>query len=237
MTSPSLLYKRSVKINDGIEIIIPTVGEVIDNEDDYYSAVTALTAMPIDMMVQLDDMGIDFAECGEYDLFLILSKSLRELDLSLVFGGFDFSKLKLCVNQANGLLVLRDEESGVLIDPAVHAQIAEMLRKIHHLTKNRKKAGNQEAKQYMLERARKKQRRAKNKKQNSQLEQLITAVVNAEQFKYNFEEVRDMSIYQFNESVRQIIKKTDYNNRMYGIYAGTIDPKNMSRDDLNWLVH
>lgn len=237
MTSPSLLYKRSVKINDGIEIIIPTVGEVIDNEDDYYSAVTALTAMPIDMMVQLDDMGIDFAECGEYDLFLILSKSLRELDLSLVFGGFDFSKLKLSVNQTNGLLVLRDEESGVLIDPAVHAQIAETLRKIHHLTKNRKKAGNQEAKKYMLERARKKQKRAKSKKQNSQLEQLITAVVNAEQFKYNFEEVRDMSIYQFNESVRQIIKKTDYNNRMYGIYAGTIDPKNMSRDDLNWLVH
>lgn len=237
MTSPSLLYKRSAKINDGIEIIIPTVGEVIDNEDDYYSAVTALTAMPIDMMVQLDDMGIDFAECGEYDLFLILSKSLRELDLSLVFGGFDFSKLKLSVNQTNGLLVLRDEESGALIDPAVHAQIAETLRKIHHLTKNRKKAGNKEAKQYMLERARKKQRRAKNKKQNSQLEQLITAVVNAEQFKYNFEEVRDMSIYQFNESVRQIIKKTDYNNRMYGIYAGTIDPKNMSRDDLNWLVH
>lgn len=237
MTSESFLYKRSVRINESIEIIIPTVAEVIEREDGYYTAVTALTAMPIDMMVQLDDMGIDFSECSEYDLFLILSKSLKETDLSLVFGRFDFSKLKLAVNKSNGLLVLRDEENGVVIDRAVHSQISNTLRKIHHLTKNRRKAGNDEAKKYMLKRAREKQRRERNKKQDSQLEKLIVALVNSEQFKYGFEDVKNLSIYQFNESVRQIIKKTDYNNRMYGIYSGTIDPKNLKQDDLNWLVH
>lgn len=237
MTSESFLYKKSVRINENIEIIIPTVAEVIESEESYYAAVTALTAMPIDMMVQLDDMGIDFSECSEYDLFLILSKSLKEADLSLVFGGFDFSKLKLAVNESNGLLVLRDEESGIVIDRAVHSQISGTLRKIHHLTKNRRKAGNDEAKKYMLKRAREKQRRERNKKQDSQLEKLIVALVNSEQFKYGFEDVKNLSIYQFNESVRQIIKKTDYNNRMYGIYSGTIDPKNLKQDDLNWLVH
>lgn len=89
----------------------------------------------------------------------------------------------------------------------------------------------------MLKRAREKQRRERNKKQDSQLEKLIVALVNSEQFKYGFEDVKNLSIYQFNESVRQIIKKTDYNNRMYGIYSGTIDPKNLKQDDLNWLVH
>lgn len=33
--------------------MIPTVGEVLENEDNYYSMVSMLTAMPIDMMVQL----------------------------------------------------------------------------------------------------------------------------------------------------------------------------------------
>jgi hypothetical protein len=62
-------------------------------------------------------------------------------------------------------------------------------------------------------------------------------MVNTEQFKYDFEGTRELSIYQFNESVQQIIKKTDYDNRMYGVYAGTVNPKELSKDDLNWLIH
>ena len=43
--------------------------------------------------------------------------------------------------------------------------------------------------------------------------------------------------YQFNESVRQIIKKIDYDNKMHGIYAGTVSAKDLSQDDWNWLTH
>ena len=78
----------------------------------------------------------------------------------------------------------------------------------------------------------------KNKRaEESELESLIIAMVNTEQYKYDFEGTRELSIYQFNESVRQIIKKVDYDNRMYGIYTGTINPKELSPDDLNWLIH
>ena len=80
-------------------------------------------------------------------------------------------------------------------------------------------------------------KRHKDRKEDSQLESLIIAMVNTEQFKYDFEGTRELSIYQFNESVRQVIKKTDYDNRMYGIYTGTINPKELSQKDLNWLVN
>ena len=66
---------------------------------------------------------------------------------------------------------------------------------------------------------------------------MIVALVNTEQFKYDFDGVRDLTIYQFNESARQIIKKIDYDNRMRGVYAGTVDIKDLSQDDLNWLTH
>ena len=89
----------------------------------------------------------------------------------------------------------------------------------------------------MLEKARKKLNRSKNRPRDSQLEPLIVAMVNTEQYKYNYEETRDISIYQFNESVQQIIHKIDYDNKVHGIYAGTVDSKNISRDDLNWLIH
>jgi len=46
-----------------------------------------------------------------------------------------------------------------------------------------------------------------------------------------------MSIYQFNESLHQIVKKVDYEHKMHGLYSGTIDLKGLSQDELNWLVH
>lgn len=238
MSTLNLLYKKQYDINDSVKIIIPTVGEVIDNdEDNYYSIITALTAMPIDLMVQLDESGIDYTEINEYDLFLILSEGLKSQDTHLVFGNLDFTKFEVCINQQNGSFVLYNAEDDIVIDHAVHAKIAGVLRKIHHLEKNRRKPANKEAKDYMMKRAREKMKRNRNRKQESQLEPLIISMVNTEQYKYDFEGTRELSIYQFNECVRQIIKKVDYDNRMYGVYAGTINAKELSQDDLNWLTH
>lgn len=237
MATRNLLYKREYAINDSIKIHIPSVGEIIDCEDNYYSLISVLTAMPIDMMVQLDDAKIDFTTIDEYELFLLIFPTLRTQDTSLVFGDLDLSKFNIAISEQNGNILLRDEENGIDIDRAIHGQIAGVLRLIHHLEKNRRKPANPEAKEFMLKRARDKIRRHANRTEDSQLESLIIAMVNTEQYKYDFEGTRELSIYQFNESVRQIIKKVDYDNRMHGIYAGTINVKELSQDDLNWLVH
>lgn len=237
MPTQSLLYQKQVPINDSIHIVIPTVGEVIDNEDDYYSLVFALTASPIDMMVQLDDIGIDFTTINDYELFLLLFSSMQQQDTSLVFGDLDLKKFELAVSGQNSNLILVDKADNIIIDRAIHGQIANALRRIHHLEKNLKKPANKEAMAFMLERARAKLKRERSRKKESQTESLIVAMVNTEQFKYDFESTRSLSIFQFNESVHQIIKKVDYDNRMYGVYAGTINAKELSRDDLNWLTH
>lgn len=237
MSTRHLLYQREYPINDSIRIIIPNVGEIIDDEDNYYGLVSALTAMPIDMLVQLEDAGIDFTKINEYKLFLLLFPVIKSQDTSLIFGGIDLSKFEIAVNEQNGNIVLLDAERNIKIDRVIHSQIAGVLRKIHHLERNNRKPANEEAKQFMLERARAKQKRRKNRQEDSQLEPLIIAMVNAEQYKYDFEGTRELSIYQFNESVRQVIKKVDYNNRMYGVYAGTVNAKDLSQDDLNWLTH
>lgn len=231
-----LLYSREVPVTDRLSITVPTVGEILDQEEDYYACVSMLTGMPIDFMVQLDDVGVDFAEITDYDLFLILFKSIQSVDTHLVFGDLDLSRFEYAMNRETGMRVVYDAEHDIVIDRVVQTKIANTLRKIHHLEKDNRKPGNKEARDYMLERARKKQKRHRRKK-NSQLSQLIVAMVNAEQFKYNYETVCDLTIYQFNESVRQIQHKVDYDNRMHGIYAGTVDPKSISQDDLNWLIH
>ena len=237
MSTRNLLYKKEFYINEFISVVIPTVGEILECEDEYYGLVSMITAMPIDMMVQLDDMGIDFTKINEYELFLLLFGLLKQSDTSLLFRDLDLSRFEAAVNEQNNNIILVDEERGIKIDRAIHGKIADALRKIHHLEKNNRKPGNGEAQKYMIQRARDKMRRKKNKQTESQLEELIVAMVNTEQYHYGFEGTRELSIYQFNESVRQIIKKVDYDNRMHGVYAGTVSVKDLSQDDLNWLTH
>lgn len=237
MPTQNFLYKKQIAINDSISIVVPTVGEIIDNEDAYYGLVSMLTAMPIDLMVQLDDAGIDFTTLNEWELFLLLFSGIKSQDTSQIFGELDLSKFKMAVNEQNGNIILLDDEHDIIIDRAIHDQIANVLRKIHHLEKNTRKPANEEAKKFMIERARAKQRRNRNRKEDSQLETLIIAMVNTEQYKYDFESTRGLSIFQFNESVRQIINKVDYEHRMYGVYTGTINAKELSQDELNWLKH
>lgn len=237
MATINLLYKKEYAINDSVRVRIPTVGEILDNEDKYYGMVSMLTAMPIDMMVQLDDIGVDFTKINDYELFLLLFRSLKEQDTSLIFGDLDLRPFQTAVNEQNGLIILVNPDTGVKIDRAIHGQIAATLRRIHHLKKDIRKPANIEAKDYLLERARTKMRRQKNRATDSQLEELIVAMVNTEQYHYGFEGTRELSIYQFNESVHQVIKKIDYDNRMHGIYSGTVSVKDLSQDDLNWLTH
>ena len=233
----NILYKRSLPAGKNVSIVIPSVGEILENEEDYYETVSLLTAMPIDFMVQLDDIGVDFTTINEYDLFLMLFNGLREKNTELVFGDLDLKKFEPAVWTDTGKAVLYDREDEIVIDRVVHTQIANILRKIHHMEKDKRTPGNADAKDYLLKRAREKAKRKKKRATESQLEQLIIAMVNTEQYKYDYEGTKELSIYQFNESVRQIMQKVDYDHKMNGVYAGTVDPKKLSQGELNWLTH
>lgn len=235
MPTVNLLYKQKYEITPAISVCVPKVGEIIECEDEYYNTVFAITAMPIDMMVQLDDAGIDFTKINEYELFLLLFDGIKDAPCAnLVFGDLDLKNFQMAVDKS-GEIFLVDPNTGVRIDKIAHYHIANALRRIHNLEKKLQKPGNEAARKYMIERARIKQQRAKKRNKDSELEDLIIAMVNTSEFKYDYDGVLNMSIYQFNASVNQIIRKINYDNLMIGCYAGTVNVKEISQDNLNWL--
>ncbi len=237
MATRNLLFKSEIVINDFVSIRIPTVGEIIENEDSYYNLVHLLTAMPVDLMVLLDDVGTDFSTINDYDLFIMLFGVIKQCDTKLIFGDLDLSPFEFAVDEDTGRPVMLDPKTERKFDRALQVNIAETLRKIHNIEKNTRKPGNEEARKFMIERARKKMNRSRRRKHDSQLEGLIVAMVNTEQFKYDCAGTLELTIYQFNESVRQVTHKQNYSNLMFGIYSGSIDPKTINQDDLNWLKH
>ena len=234
---PKLLYADRYDINDKVYVKIPTVGEVLADEDKYFEIVYTIIATPYDLMVQLDDNGIDFTKISSFDLFCLLFGHLRELDTSLVFGDLDLNKFSVAINNQNGNHVLRDEENDITIDRAIHGQICACLRKLLNIPKTEKQPGNEEGRLYMLEKARKKAKRKKKKQQSeSQIEDLIVALVNTAEFPYDYESVKDLTIYQFYASLKQITHKVKFDKTMIGVYAGTVAFDKLSEDERSWIM-
>ena len=231
-----LLNATSVEIVPNLFLRIPTVGEILEDEDKYYGIVSSLTATPFQYMVQLDDMGIDYTQITDYQLFMMLFPMYAQSDLSLIFGDLDTSDFNVYINQDDDSQVIYSPSNNIIIDELVYNDLSDMMRKINLFEKVKSKPGNESARKYLLEKERKKQKRNAKKPRFPYLEKMVIALVNTSEFPYNYETCMDLSIYKFNQSLQQIQRKIAFDNTMVGVYAGTVDTSKMAdKDALSWI--
>ncbi len=233
---PNLLKVNEYKVNDKISVHVPTVDEIFDFGDQkYYSTVQTLVATPFDLMVELDDIGIDYESITDYQLFVLMMESIaiNEDDTTIFFGNLNLKNFQEAVNPKNGEKVLWDKNNDIVIDQMIALEICNAIRKIHFWEAPVGRAGNAEAKRYLIER-KTKQRLAK-KPYKSFLESMIISLVNTEEFPYNYETVMGLSVYKLNASWRQIQKKKHWDQTMNGVYFGTVDKDKIDWEKISWL--
>ena len=221
-------------INDYIKIIQPTIGKVVDyGEASYFSTVYTITAIPSDMKSQLWDLGLDWCEVDDFELFMMLVQTLTPDRTSILFGDLDFSKLKPYRNNQNGDIVLADKETGIVIDKMIYLRIVNYLRKLHNIKPKVEKAANKMTKKVLIEEDRQKILYAKDKPFKSYLLPLISTVKVKQGYTKDY--VRNMGLYEFFDDVArmQIINNADH--LLSAAYAGTIDMKKINKQELNWM--
>ena len=221
-------------INDNIVITQPTIdGVVTYGEAQYFSMVHTLTAIPSDLKSQLWDMGFDWCEVDDFELFMMLSPTLTLDKTFILFGDLDFSKLRPYPNTVNGDIVLADKETGVIIDKMIYLRIMSYLRKLHNITPKVEKAANKMTKKVLIEEDRAKIRLNKEKPFKSYLLPLISSVKVKQGYTKDY--VRNMGLYEFFDDVSrmQVINNADH--LLSACYAGTIDMKKINKSELNWM--
>lgn len=232
----SLLKTDHVDATPKFRIKIPTVGEILEDEQSYYSDIHALTAVPYQYMVQLDDMGIDYTTLTDFDLFMLLFPIHAQKGLPLIFSDLDVSGYVPNIEDGNKYLYNDRLGDDYKIDEFVYMQIVSTIRKINDLERVRYKPANDEAKRYLLEKERRKLKRNARKPYEPYLEKLVIALVNKSDFKYDYDSVMDLSIYKFNSSFKQISTSINYDNTMIGVYTGNIDTSKISdKSCLSWI--
>ena len=130
---PNLLKVQDYPINNKISVHVPTVDEIFNFGDQkYYNMVQSLTATPFDLMVELDDIGIDYETITDYQLFVLMMQSIafEEADTSILFQNLDLKKFKEAEDLSNGEHILFDEENDIKIDQMIALEICNVIRKI-----------------------------------------------------------------------------------------------------------
>lgn len=183
-------------INDHIKIVQPRIGQVVDyGEAQYFSMVHTLTAIPSDMKSNLWDIGLDWTEVEDFELFMMLSQTLTPDRTGILFGDLDFSKLKPFRNNQNGDIVLADKETGIIVDKMIYLRIMNYLRKLHNIKPKVEKAANKMTKKVLIEEDRQRILHAKDKPFKSYLLPLISAIKVKQGYTKDY--VRNMGLYEF----------------------------------------
>lgn len=221
-------------INDKIKIKQAKIGDIVDfGEAKYFIVVHTLTAIPSDLKSKLWDMGLDWMEIEDFELFMMLAPTLSKENTELLFGDLDFTKLKPYRNKENGDIVLADLESGVKIDKLIYLRIVNYLRKVHNITPKIERAANKTTKQILIDEDRMKIRLNQEKPFKSYLLPLISSV--KVRMGYTKDYVRNEGFVEFFDDLArlQIINNADH--LLAGCYSGMIDTKKINKADLNWL--
>lgn len=230
-----LLSGSPVRITDKITFTQPSLREVIENgEERYYKNVYNLTVIPSDMKSVLWDAGIDWMQITDLELFYSIAKDMSVVSTSIFFPGIDFSKFVM-YKRNDGDIELYCEEQDIKIDFLVHKKMMDCLCKTHGIKKKVERAGNKYTKQVLIEEDRQNRARKADKEFESNLYGLVSALVNYSGFKYDYSTVWDLKMFQFMDAVQRcrLINTTDH--LISGIYAGTVDPKKIKNEKLNWM--
>lgn len=241
----SLLGETEYRINDKVTVLIPTLGEYRDKKkrDQYDSLMSLFMTTPSNYMLQLHKLGRDFRKIDEYTFFLELFygeyflSEKEKSDSTIMFKGIDFSKLHF--GEDNNKTVLVDDNGDVVIDEYAYIQIGLLIAELFNTSKYRKNPANDIAYEYFLELEEEHQRNAKRikRKNQNEFDELIVALVCNQGFPYTFKTVNELTVYDFYCCVKQIIKNTNYQNLMRGVYSGfgSVDIKKIKKSELNYL--
>lgn len=234
----ALFFRRPFVINEKISIRQPSIGEIVDmGESRYFNLAHIFTATPSDMMVQLEDMGVKYEDVSDYELFCTLVKNIPQEESQIFFGDVDFTKFQRGVRGEGETAqdVFYCPEQGIVLDFSIVMRIQDYLRFLHGFKKNEIFAATKTTRKLLIEDERMKQQIKKNKSEKSSLLPLISSLVNMPGFKYNSQQLQQIGIYEFFDSVNRITAIHSSTALLNGCYSGGIDMKKLKKDDLNLM--
>lgn len=229
-----LYFGDDWKVNEYITVKHPRIQDVIDmGEQEYYSMIYTLCSIPSDMKSKLFDAGIDYEEISDFELFVLLTRNMTKEITYPVLGDLDLSEFKVTNNPDNEDLIL--QKDNIVIDKFIYQKIVDYIRTMHYIKPKIEHAANKWTKKVLIEDDRNRIAINAKKPYSSTLLPLISSMVNSEGFKYKPNELKEVPIYQFMDSVQRIQAIKTATALLHGAYCGMCDLSKIPQEEFNWM--
>lgn len=245
---------------DGVpgEIVIyqPTIGDIVEiGENKIFENLNVFITNTTQYRVFLWDMGIDWNVFSDFQLFSMLYTKVDPEIQHMLFGDLDLRKFKPYLRKKDGSppdenasfvelpedteIILWNDQDEIAINYDVWNHMNQYLRMVFNIFPEEKITNSPFLKQWYIEKDKRqvesRQKDEDSGKQQSILQPIISACVNHPGFKYKLQELREVGIFQFYDSVSRLQIYEQSTALMKGMYSGFVDGSKLKPEDYNFM--
>ena len=227
-----------------ITIYQPSFNDIIQmGQTKFFASIDCLAANTTAYRLPLWEMGLDWNEFKDYHLFLMLYKNVDPDVSKLIFHDFDISTFEIFEKKKDGEnedIILYNEELEIEINEDVYHHLSQFLRKIFSISADEKITSDPIMKEWFITKDKRqreidKEKKGKGKEVKTSILSLISTCVNHPGFKYNIQQLRDITMFQFYDAVRRLQIYENSTAVLKGMYSGFVDSKKISADSYNFM--
>ena len=243
-----MYFGKPFDVGNGMTIYQPTIGQILDiGEENFYTTLYIFIGNPTMFRLQLWDMGIDWNKITSYDIFTSAVTGINKKVSDLLFGDLDFSGFALYgknIEQINDngeteiiqIPTLYNQSIDIEISREDYTLISEYLQVMFNIHPKVERAKGRATKEAIIEEDRMNlAMRQKEKQSGSTLLPLISSCLNHPGFKYKLNELEDVGICYFMDSVQRLQVYESSTAVMKGMYSGFVDGSKIKPDNYNWM--
>lgn len=154
--------------------------------------------------------------------------------LEIILKDIDFADFIPCTNTKTNEIVLYNKEKDITIDRSIYMRMVDVIRKMHGFKRNNIEPANETTKRDMIDDARDEYMAKKYEKFKSVLLPYVSSLINHPACSYKHNDIWDLGINAFFDSIKRIDKIQNANLLLQGAYSGFASLKGIDKERLNW---
>ena len=244
-----LYFEDTFPITDDIIIHKPSVLDIFrypGGEKAFYSMLNIFTGNTTSFKVVLWDNGIDWNKISDFEMFTSFIAGLKPEQTSVLFGDLDFSEFKpysITVNdideEGNEIkkesFILYNKDSDIEISELTYFRMRNLLRYMFNIFPKVEYCNKKRAKREMIRYDRMIAEKNARENPGGFLFPLISTMLNHPGFKYKRDELKDIGIFEFMDSVQRVQVYENSIATLHGMMSGFVDGSKIKPDQYNFM--
>lgn len=223
-----------------LTIYQPTIGDIVRlGEKKFYSTLSIFITNTTTYRLPLWESGLDWNVVSDFQLFTMLYKSIDPEAEKLILGDVDITEFGL-FQKNESEVILYNPSLNIEINENVYNHMAMYLRTVFSMLPEEKYTDDPILKQWYINKDKRDKEIGEIKEERGEAKEasivaLISSCVNHPGFKYNLQELRDIGVCQFYDSVKRLQIYENTTSLLKGMYSGMIDGSKIKPDDYNFM--